>query len=101
MTSLQGHVYALMFKRPFLDRKIVPLRFVTLAGSWSRAHLTEYVFPTSHVVSAVGSRIFGTQTSLAANLTGAARMVVEAEKRIAKVVVNFIVSRLGCFVKGM
>ena len=35
------------------------------------------------------------------NPTGAARMIVEAERRAVKVVVNFIVSRIRCFVKSV
>ena len=47
------------------------------------------------MVSEPGVVILGIQTSLAMNLTGAAKTAVEAEKRAAKVVVNFIVSRFS------
>ena len=64
--------------------------FVTCAGFWSRDHLTSKVPPTFQMLAAVGSKICGTQTSLAVNPTGAARTEVEAERRTARAVVNFM-----------
>ena len=92
--------YALVFKRPPLERKIVPRGFVTFAGLRSTAHLTGWGLPTCHTLLLVGSRILGTQTSLVTTSTGAARTAEAEKKRTAKVVVNFIVIVRFGFVEG-
>ena len=55
-----------------------------------------YVPPMCHTVVAFGSRILGTQTSLAPSCIGDARIIEEAERRrVAKVVVNIIVKGIS------
>ena len=76
--------------RPPLERYTHPRGFEMFDGTWSRDHSTLYVCPTVQTTPAVGYVIFGTQMSLAVKLAGAAKTAVEAERRTARAVENFM-----------